>query len=57
MVDDLDDKANQMYSAWPERIYIVSQGGGIHYRGGLGPWGFKIEEAQDSLKVVLGREM
>ena len=53
VVDDLDDKANQMYSAWPERIYIVSQGGIIHYRGGLGPWGCKTEEAEASLITLL----
>ena len=53
VVDDLEDTVNQLYSAWPERIYLVDAGGTVLYRAGLGPWGFKPDEAQAEIEKVL----
>ena len=33
----LEDAAFEAYSAWPERIYILSPDDRIHYKGGPGP--------------------
>jgi hypothetical protein len=52
-VDTMDNAAFEAYSAWPERIYIVSPGGCIHYKGGPGPFGFDMEEARESLLSLL----
>ncbi|MBS1850274.1 MAG: redoxin domain-containing protein [Acidobacteria bacterium] len=45
-IDDMTNQANLLYAAWPERIYIIDEGGAIVYRGGLGPFGYHPEEAR-----------
>jgi hypothetical protein len=42
----MDNRANLLYAAWPERIYIIDEKGQIVYRGGLGPFGDHPEEAR-----------
>ncbi len=39
-VDDVDDRVNRAYAAWPTRLYLVGTDGRVVYRGGLGPFGF-----------------
>jgi type I thyroxine 5'-deiodinase len=46
----MDGRAEKAYAAWPERIYIIERGGRIIYKGGLGPFEFKPEEAAEALR-------
>jgi hypothetical protein len=55
LVDNMDNAAFEAYSAWPERIYILSPNGRIHYEGGPGPFGFDPDEARESLDSLLER--
>jgi hypothetical protein len=45
-IDDMSNAANDAYAAWPERIYIIDESGHIAYRGGIGPFNYKPEEAR-----------
>jgi hypothetical protein len=45
-VDRMDDRANQLYAGWPERFYIVDEGGTIVFKGKPGPFGFHPEEVE-----------
>jgi hypothetical protein len=47
LVDKGDDKVNEAYAGWPERLYVVGTDGLIAYKGGPGPGGFKIAEVQN----------
>lgn len=40
-VDEMDDKVNDAYAAWPTRLYLIGLNGEVVYAGGLGPWAFK----------------
>lgn len=53
VVDDLDDAVNQRYHAWPERIYVIGRDGKIAYKGAIGPFGFKPDEAEKALEALL----
>jgi len=46
LVDDMDNRIENLYSAWPERIYIVDETGRIAYKGGLGPFKFNPGELE-----------
>lgn len=48
-IDGMDNAADKAFAAWPERIYILGQGGRVLYKGGMGPFGFKPELAEKSL--------
>jgi iodothyronine deiodinase-like protein len=50
VVDPMDNRANQAYAGWPERIYIVDESGRIVYKGKPGPFGFHPEEADAWLR-------
>jgi type I thyroxine 5'-deiodinase len=40
VVDSLDDRTAQRWSAWPERLFVVSRVGRVVYTGDQGPFGF-----------------
>ena len=44
-VDRMDNRANEVYAGWPERIYIIDEKGTIVYKGKPGPFGYHPEEA------------
>jgi len=46
-VDDMDNAANDAYAAWPERLYILDEGGKIAYRGGNGPFQYDPNEVRN----------
>ena len=53
-IDDMSNAANDAYAAWPERIYIIDEGGHIAYRGGMGPFNYKPDEAREWLAARYG---
>jgi hypothetical protein len=52
IVDNMDDKVEEAYASWPDRLYIVDKVGRISYKGGKGPGGFKPEEMAVKLKKL-----
>jgi hypothetical protein len=52
-IDAMDNRADQAYAAWPERIYILGAGGRVLYKGGMGPFGFVPEEAGKTLSDLI----
>jgi Iodothyronine deiodinase len=53
-VDGIDGRAEKVFAAWPERIYILDRGGTVLYKGGMGPFDFDPGEAEKSLAACLG---
>jgi hypothetical protein len=49
-VDAMDNRAEKIYSAWPERLYIIDPRGTILYKGKPGPSGYHPEEVENWLK-------
>ena len=52
-IDALDNRADDAFAAWPERIYVIGSGGKVAYKGGMGPFGFHPEEAEEALKALV----
>lgn len=53
-IDDMNNAANDAYAAWPERIYIINESGRIAYRGGMGPFKYRPQEAREWLAARYG---
>jgi hypothetical protein len=53
LVDGFDNAAFEAYSAWPERIYVLSTDGTVSYKGGPGPFGFDPAEARGHLLTLV----
>jgi iodothyronine deiodinase-like protein len=54
-IDGIENAADKAYAAWPERIYVIGAGGTIIYKGGMGPFGFKPDEAKAALVAYLAQ--
>ena len=54
-VDNMDNKVDQEYVAWPTRIYFLDEEGRVHYDSGLGPYGFKPADLDVVLAEYLGK--
>lgn len=50
VVDKEDNKVNEAYAGWPDRMVVVGVDGKIAYYGARGPQGFKPDEVQRWLK-------
>ena len=55
-LDPIEGPAESAYAAWPERIYVIGVGGRIEYKAEPGPFGFKPDEAEASLKRLLATD-
>jgi type I thyroxine 5'-deiodinase len=51
LVDGMDNTANALYAAWPERFYIIGTDGRIKYKGKTGPFGYHPEEVEAWLEA------
>ena len=51
--DSFDDQVNDRFGAWPERLYII-QDGVVVYKGGMGPFDYKLAEVKDWLAERFG---
>ena len=40
LIDNMDNKVNEAYSAWPDRIFVVRTDGTLAVAGKRGPFGF-----------------
>lgn len=53
-VDDMSNAAENAYSAWPERLYVIDEQGRIAYRGGMGPFNYDPKELRGWLSARYG---
>ena len=52
VIDNIDNKVENAYAAWPDRLYIVDKRGKIAYKGGKGPGGFNPSEMAQKLRKI-----
>jgi type I thyroxine 5'-deiodinase len=53
VVDDADESVERAYTGWPDRLYVIDRDGRIAHKGGPGPYGFKPEEVEATLALLL----
>lgn len=53
VVDTIDNQIDGLYAGWPERLFVVDREGRLAYVGKQGPWGFKPDEVERTLRELL----
>ena len=53
LVDKPDDAVERAYTGWPDRLYVVDTNGKIAFKSAPGPFGFKTEDVESTLKRLL----
>lgn len=56
LVDDISDTVGNAYSGMPARLYVIDTNGNVSYKSGRGPFGFKPEEMEQALLMLMLEE-
>ena len=56
VVDTIDNRVDEAYAGWPERLFVVLPDGKVAYAGAQGPWGFKVRDVEEWLDKNVGKE-
>jgi Iodothyronine deiodinase len=54
LVDDIDDRVDRDYMAWPDRLYVIDREGKVAFKSPPGPFGFKASAVREALQRLLG---
>jgi type I thyroxine 5'-deiodinase len=52
LVDGIDDQVETAYTGWPDRLYLIEQGGHIAYKSKAGPFGFHPDDLAAALRAL-----
>jgi type I thyroxine 5'-deiodinase len=50
VIDHADNRTEQAYTAWPDRLYLIDRDGRVAYKSRPGPFGFKTSELESALR-------
>jgi len=53
VLDEFGNSTEKVYTAWPDRIYLIDASGHVAYKSKPGPFGFKASELRDALQQTL----
>jgi Iodothyronine deiodinase len=53
LVDGVGDEVARAYGGWPDRLYLIGSDGRISYQGGVGPFGFRVDELEAAIELEL----
>ena len=53
LVDHIDDRVERAYSAFPDRLYVISEDGQVVFKGGRGPFGYQPRLLEQALMMLL----
>jgi hypothetical protein len=53
LLDGMGNAVERDYTAWPDRIYLISRGGRVAFKSAAGPYGFSPR----ALEQALGKEL
>eukprot|EP01006_Ploeotia_vitrea_P021311 TRINITY_DN53677_c0_g1_i1.p1 TRINITY_DN53677_c0_g1~~TRINITY_DN53677_c0_g1_i1.p1 ORF type:complete len:128 (-),score=26.15 TRINITY_DN53677_c0_g1_i1:156-539(-) len=59
VLDNMENEAEKLYAAHPERIYVIDQSKGVNtvaFKGGMGPFGYHPEELREFLQAKVANK-
>jgi type I thyroxine 5'-deiodinase len=54
VVDEIDNRTERAYTAWPDRLYVVDGDGKIAFKSPPGPFGFEMDPLARALQALVG---
>jgi len=52
LVDNIDNKTEAAYTAWPDRLYLIDLSGQVAFKSDAGPFGFKTDLLSKALESI-----
>jgi type I thyroxine 5'-deiodinase len=56
LIDGIDNRVEQQYTAWPDRLFVVGRNGTLRYKSEPGPFGFDPKKLEAALRDSLASE-
>ena len=53
LIDAFDNRVESAYTGWPDRLYLIGQGGRILYKSKPGPFGFHPQDLAQAINASL----
>jgi len=53
LIDGFDNRVESTYTRWPDRLYLIGQGGRILYKSKPGPFGFHPQDLAQAINASL----
>jgi type I thyroxine 5'-deiodinase len=53
LIDGFDNRVESAYTGWPDRLYLIGQGGRVLYKSKPGPFGFNPPDLEQAIKTSL----
>ena len=50
LIDDIDNKVEQSYTGWPDRLYLIDRAGRVVFKSKPGPFGFEPAGLEAAIK-------
>lgn len=57
LIDGIDNRVEQQYTAWPDRLFLIGRNGVIRYKSEAGPFGFDPKGLEASLRTIVERQV
>ncbi len=54
LLDGIDNRVEQQYTAWPDRLFVIGRDGKVRYKSEAGPFGFDARKLASALQGSLG---
>jgi hypothetical protein len=52
LIDSIDNKVEQAYTGWPDRLYLIGKDGRVRYKSAPGPFGFDPKTLASALAQI-----
>jgi hypothetical protein len=50
LIDSISNRVEQEYTGWPDRLYLIDQGGNVRFKTAAGPFGFDAKRLAQALQ-------
>jgi len=50
LIDGIDNKVEQAYTGWPDRLYLIDKGGRVVFKSRPGPFGFHPADLEAAIR-------
>ena len=55
LIDGIENRVEQQYTGWPDRLFVVGRDGRIRYKSEAGPFGFDPKKLELALRESVRR--
>jgi len=52
LIDSIDNRVEQDYTAWPDRLYLIDANGRIQFKSAAGPFGFEPKQLAAAIALL-----